>query len=259
MKARSRRRSVVDHRGAGLRPVDLARAAGISTQQIRNYADAGILPPAPRTAAGHRRFDESHLDALLAYRALAGGCGPQAAQAIMLAVDAADAAGALAGLDAAHASLHEQRLALAATREAVEAVAEQEPALPLRPSSGLPIGKVAALLGVRTSALRTWESAGLLSPGREPGTGYRRFGPADVRDARIIAVLRQSHYRLPQIRSVLDDLRRTGGREALRAALADRNATLVRQATALLEAAGHLHRCLARLAADELPSPTAAR
>ncbi|MEV6210278.1 MerR family transcriptional regulator [Kitasatospora sp. NPDC051914] len=244
-----------------MRPVDLARAAGISTQQIRNYADAGILPPAPRTAAGHRRFDEGHLDALLAYRALAGGCGPQAAQAVMLAVNAADTAGALAGLDAAHASLHEQRLALAATRKAVEAVAEPEPALPLplRASSGLPIGKVAALLGVRTSALRTWESAGLLSPGRAPGTGYRRFGPADVRDARIIAVLRQSHYRLPQIRSVLDDLRRTGGREALRAALADRNATLVRQATALLEAAGHLHRCLARLAPEEPASPTAAR
>jgi DNA-binding transcriptional MerR regulator len=32
--------------------VDLARLAGVSAQQIRNYADAGILPPVPRTAVG---------------------------------------------------------------------------------------------------------------------------------------------------------------------------------------------------------------
>jgi DNA-binding transcriptional MerR regulator len=31
----------------GLRPVDLARRAGISTQLVRNYESAGTLPPAP--------------------------------------------------------------------------------------------------------------------------------------------------------------------------------------------------------------------
>ncbi|WP_037676124.1 MerR family DNA-binding transcriptional regulator, partial [Streptomyces afghaniensis] len=37
-----------------LRPVDLARLAGVSTQQIRNYEDAGVLPPAARTESGYR-------------------------------------------------------------------------------------------------------------------------------------------------------------------------------------------------------------
>lgn len=60
---------------AGLRPIDLARMAGISTQQIRNYADAGILPPAPRTPAGYRRFEARHGKALLTYRTLARGYG----------------------------------------------------------------------------------------------------------------------------------------------------------------------------------------
>ncbi|MFC6937015.1 hypothetical protein ACFQHO_46595 [Actinomadura yumaensis] len=40
-----------------LRPVDLARAAGISTQQVRNYLDAGVLPPrdGPRRGTGCSR------------------------------------------------------------------------------------------------------------------------------------------------------------------------------------------------------------
>ena len=47
-----------------LRAVDLGRLAGVSAQQIRNYADAGILPPVPRSAAGYRRFGDAHRRAL---------------------------------------------------------------------------------------------------------------------------------------------------------------------------------------------------
>ncbi|WP_246122400.1 MerR family DNA-binding transcriptional regulator [Actinoallomurus bryophytorum] len=32
----------------------------MSTQQVRNYEDAGVLPPVPRTAGGYRRFADSH-------------------------------------------------------------------------------------------------------------------------------------------------------------------------------------------------------
>jgi DNA-binding transcriptional MerR regulator len=215
--------------------------AGLSTQQIRNYADAGILPAVPRTATGHRRFGDAHRLALLAYRALARGCGPVDARAIMRTLHAGDLPGALARLDAAHASLHEQRLSAQATKDALEAVAQRSPDTPALPRRDVRIGEVAAHLGVRTSALRTWESAGLLTPGREPGTGYRRFTPSDVRDAQMISLLRRAHYPLPQIRPILDGLRRSGGSDALRAAIAGRNARLTRQAAAMLEAAGHLH------------------
>ncbi|GAT68187.1 merR family transcriptional regulator [Planomonospora sphaerica] len=235
----------MDRTGPGLRPVDLARAVGVSTQQIRNYAAAGVLPPVPRTAAGYRRFDIRHLRALLAYRALARGHGPDTAQSIMQAVHAGDVPLALRLIDAGHAALHEQRLSLQATGEALETVAEQTPETPEAPESprsGLRVGEVAARLGVRPSALRLWESAGLLAPGREPGTGYRRFGPADVRDARMIGMLRRSRYPLEQIRSVLDGLRRNGSSDALRAAVAQRQEELTRRAAAMLEGAGHLHR-----------------
>lgn len=234
--------------GTALRPVDLARAAGVSTQQIRNYADAGILPPTPRSPAGYRRFGTRHRDALLTYRALLPAYGPDTAQAIMRAVHAGDLSLALTLIDAGHVALHEQRLSLRAAGEALEAVAKETPDDTPQPDTSpdtpqrLRIGEVAARLGVRTSALRVWESAGLLAPEREPGTHYRWFSPADVRDARIVSILRQGHYPLPQIHAVLEGLRETGSPDALRAAIAQRLAGVTARATAMLAASGRLHR-----------------
>jgi DNA-binding transcriptional MerR regulator len=226
---------------ASLRPVDLARAADISTQQVRNLLDAGVLPPASRSAAEYRQFGERHRRALLAYQALAAGYGQRTAQAIMRAVHGEDLATALALIDAAHAALHEERLALQATGEMLEAVAEG-PAPSPPPRSELRVGEVAAILGVRPSALRVWEAAGLLAPQRERSTGYRRYGPADVRDARMVVALRRAGYPLEQIEPVLDGLRRTGNADALRAALARRRAELTRQTFAALDGAGLLYR-----------------
>ncbi|MDL4776866.1 MULTISPECIES: MerR family transcriptional regulator [Thermomonosporaceae] len=234
----------MDGAAAGLRPIDLARWAGVSTQQIRNYEDAGILPPAERIPSGHRRFQERHRRALAAHRTLVRGYGPRDAQAIMRAVHAGDLPGALALVDAGHAALHEQRLSLEAAGEALEAVAERPPDALVLPRSGLRIGEVAAHLGVRTSALRVWESTGLLVPRRDPGTGYRRYGASDVRDARMVSMLRQGRYPLEEIRPVLEGLRRTGGSDALREAIAQRRAGLAERARAMLEGSCHLHHYL---------------
>ncbi|MFE0803304.1 MerR family transcriptional regulator [Streptomyces sp. NPDC058812] len=223
-----------------LRTVDLARQAGLSTQQIRNYEDAGVLPPAGRTESGYRVFGERHRQALMTYRKLREGYGPVPATRVMRAVHEGDVPGALALVDAAHAALHEERGSLRAASEALEALADQG-LEPLPGPGGLRIGEVAALIGVRTSALRVWEAAGLLAPGRERGTGYRLYGPADVRDARVVRTLRRSHYLFDHIRPVLDGLRREGGSEALRAAIAAREQALTARTRAMLAGAGRLH------------------
>jgi DNA-binding transcriptional MerR regulator len=160
----------------------------------------------------------------------------------MRAVHAGDLPLALTLVNASHAMLHEQRLSLQAAGEALEAVAEQTPDTSALPRSGMRIGEVAAYLGVRTSAIRVWESAGLLTPKRDPGTRYRRFSSTDVRDARMINMLRQGGYPLPQIQLILDGLRQTGSSDALRAAIAQRQAGLTQRATAMLEGSNRLHR-----------------
>jgi DNA-binding transcriptional MerR regulator len=227
-----------------LRPVDLARLAGVSTQQVRSYEEAGVLPPATRTASGHRTFTDVHRRALLTYRTLVKGYGPVAATHIMRTVHAGDVAGALALVDAAHAALHTERTDLHAATAALEALAGVEPQ-PLPGPGALRVGEVAALLGVRPSALRVWEAAGLLAPGRERGTRYRTYGPADVRDARLIQTLRRSHHPLDQIRPVLEGLRREGSSAALRAAITAHGEALAERTRAMLEGSGALYEYLA--------------
>ena len=220
-----------------MRPIDLAREAGVSTQQVRNYVDWGVLPPAPRTESGYRVLGERHRDALLTYRALAKGFGWAAAKTIMNAVHDGDPDTALALVNEAHADVHEQTRRLAATAEALAAVASTAPP----PRSDLRIGEVARVLGVRTSALRVWESADLLVPEREHGTGYRRYTAADIRDARMITMLRQNGYGLEQIHPILAGLRESGSSDALMAAVATRRAALVARTRLMLAGAAHLH------------------
>ncbi|MGW4075631.1 MerR family DNA-binding transcriptional regulator, partial [Streptomyces asiaticus] len=70
-----------------LRPIDLARPHGLSTQAVRNYEEAGILPPADRTPTGYRSYTSLHAGALRAFLALVPGHGHQMATSIMRAVN----------------------------------------------------------------------------------------------------------------------------------------------------------------------------
>lgn len=228
----------------GLRPVDLARRAGVSTQLVRNYEAAGILPPAPRSDTGYRQYGPEHVSALLTYRALAPGFGAETATEIMRAVHDGQEALAYRLVDAAHAALHEQRLATDAASEALAALAAENVDQLTGPS--LLVGGLAHRLGIRTSALRVWEAAGLLAPTREPGTKYRRYGPEQVRDARIIHMLRQGRYYFEQIRPVLDGLRRTGSTDALRTAIAERRAAHDRQTRTMLYGGALLHQLISQ-------------
>ncbi|GAA3856618.1 MerR family transcriptional regulator [Saccharothrix violaceirubra] len=223
-----------------MRPVDLARAAGISAQQVRNHLAEGVLPPAERTPSGHRRFGEHHLAALLAFRALGRACGWDTARAVMHAVHDDDLSRGLALLDAAHADLHVQRLDLDRTAEALESFVEVAESVP---RGGLRVGDLAARLGVRPSALRVWETAGLLHPARDRD-GHRRYSAADVRDARLVLVLRRSRHGLSDIAPIMDRFRAAGGREALRAAVTARRSEVADRSRAMLDAAVLLHACV---------------
>lgn len=56
-----------------LRVVDVAATAGISTQQVRNYLDEGVLPPVERTPSGYRVLTVGHVRALAVLRRMARG------------------------------------------------------------------------------------------------------------------------------------------------------------------------------------------
>ncbi|MFG1615216.1 TioE family transcriptional regulator [Nonomuraea wenchangensis] len=260
--------------GRRLRPVDLARGHGLSTQAVRNYEEAGILPPADRTAAGYRAYTPRHAQALRAFLALVPAHGHATATAIMRAVNEGAVEDALRRLDESHAQLLDDRRTLEAVERALADLAQPSgdegghgadlaqpsggagghatspappSAAPTSPPTGEHgtdatfIGPLARRLGLRPATLRKWERAGLVRPRRDPKTGYRVYSAADVRDARLAHQLRRGGYLLEQIAPLIEQVRAAGGVEPLRAALDGWRDRLSARGRAMLSAAAELN------------------
>ncbi|WP_043629355.1 TioE family transcriptional regulator [Nonomuraea candida] len=257
--------------GDRLRPVDLAREHGLSTQAVRNYEQAGILPPAGRTAHGYRTYTARHARALRAFLALIPGHGHQTATSIMQAVNRGATEEALRLIDESHAQLLDDRRTLRAVEQALRAlgppgsppdmpgspdtprsprrpaspdvpgpVGPPGPGEPLAPGGATFIGPLARRLGIRPATLRKWERAGLVEPRRDPQTGYRVYTAADVRDAQLVHQLRRGGYLLEQIAPLIRQVRAAGGLEPLEGALRDWQARLSARGRAMVRGAAAL-------------------
>jgi DNA-binding transcriptional MerR regulator len=227
--------------GARLRPVDLARGHGLSTQAIRNYEAAGILPAADRTPHGYRTYTPLHAQALRAFLALVPGHGHRTATAVMQAVNRDATEDALRLLDESHAQLLDDRRTL----QAVEAALSDVDPLP-RERGDTFVGPLSRRLGIRPATLRKWERAGLVRPRRDPQTGYRVYTEADVRDALLAHQLRRGGYLLRQIAPVIAQVRTAGGVAPLEAMLRDWRARLCARSRAMLAGAAALDAYLDR-------------
>ncbi|MEV4223271.1 TioE family transcriptional regulator [Nonomuraea sp. NPDC049725] len=218
-----------------MRPVDLAREHGLSTQAIRNYEDAGILPAAGRTAHGYRAYTPLHAEALRAFLALVPGHGHQTATSIMQAVNRGAVEDALLLVDESHGLLLDDRRTL----QAVEAALRDLAPVPQERGDTF-IGPLARKLGLRPATLRKWEKAGIVRPRRDPLTGYRVYDAADVRDARLAHQLRRGGYLLEQIAPLIAQVRAAGGVAPLEATLREWQARLSARGRAMLGAAAAL-------------------
>ena len=226
-----------------LRPADLAREHGISTQAVRNYEQDGFLPPAARTPSGYRVYTEAHAAALRAFLALIPAYGHATAGGIMHAVNDNDLGRALTLVDRGHEQLLRDRETLNAVRKAIgllTAGPAPEPA-----TTGWSIGELAHRLGVTAATVRAWERAGILAPSRDRATGYRVFRAADIRDAELAHLLRRGGYPLAHIATVVEQVRTAGGTESLVDALATWQDRLTARGLAMLDAAARLSAYLA--------------
>jgi DNA-binding transcriptional MerR regulator len=217
------------------RPVDLAREHGLSTQAVRNYEAAGILPAADRSPAGHRAYTRRHRLALAAFLALLPGHGHPAATAIMQAVNRDAVEDALRLIDEGHVQLLDDRRTLQAVESALK---DLEPPPPERGDTF--VGPLARRLGLRPATLRKWERAGLVQPRRDRRTGYRVYSPADVRDVLLVHQLRRGGYRLEQIAPLMTQVRAAGGLEPLTPMLHHWHARLTARSRAMLTGAAAL-------------------
>jgi DNA-binding transcriptional MerR regulator len=221
--------------GGQLRPVDLARGHGLSTQAIRNYEAAGILPPAERSPHGYRTYTPRHARALGAFLALVPGHGHQSATAILRAVNRDATEEALRLIDESHAQLLDDRRTLRSVEAALRDLG------PVSQERGeMFVGALARRLGIRPATLRKWERAGLVRPRRDPRTGYRVYGAADVRDALLAHQLRRGGYRLAQVAPLIAQVRSAGGVAPIASMLRDWHARLSARGRAMLTGAAAL-------------------
>jgi DNA-binding transcriptional MerR regulator len=226
-----------------LRPADLARERGISTQAVRNYERDGFLPPAARTPSGYRVYTEVHASALRAFLSLVTAYGHATAGGIMHAVHADDVERALTLVGRGHEQLLRDRETLNTVRKAIghlTAGPAPEPA-----TTAWSIGELAHHLGVTAATVRAWERAGILVPARDRATGYRVYQAADIRDAELAHLLRRGGYPLAHIATVVEQVRTAGGTESLAAALETWQARLTARGLAMLDAAARLSAYLA--------------
>lgn len=226
-------------RGEKLRPIDLARRHGLSTQAVRNYEEAGVLPAAARTAHGYRTYTPLHARALRAFLALVPGHGHRTATAVMRAVNEGAADEAFRLIDESHAQLLRDRETLRAVERALRDLSPRADTAASRPRRTF-IGPLAEELGIRPATLRKWEAAGLVRPRRDPLTGYRVYDEADVRDARLVHQLRRGGHLLEQIAPLIAQVRTAGGLEPLEGALREWHGRLSARGRAMLSGAAEL-------------------
>ena len=219
------------------RPVDLARAHRLSAQAVRNYEQAGVIPPAARTVSGYRVYTDEHAGALDAYVALVPGHGYRAAGEIMRSVLHGDLPTALAVIDTAHVQLQRDRQTVDRVASAALVLASCTPAAP-SPDGPVSVGVLAHRIGVTPATLRKWERAGILAPARSRTA--RIYSPDDVRDAELAHLLRRGGYLLKHIATVIEQVHTAGGPGPLAASINQWRDRLTARGRAMLTGSARL-------------------
>lgn len=192
-----------------LRPIDLAKAIGLSTQTVHNYECLEFIPQAERSKKGYRLYTVQHLRAIQVARIVIAGHGWERARRIMSHVHSGELDSALAIIDEHHAQIHADRCEVEQTLEILRTSSTLLQELTKgsgNKSKGLRVGEVAKLAGVRVSAVRFWEEQGLLQPVRDKESKYRLYDDDQVRKLQIVVLLRKSGYDFAAIRTVLKQL-----------------------------------------------------
>lgn len=229
-------------RSAPLRTLDVARASGYSVQQVRDLERLGVIPPATLSPNGYRLYAPVHVQALGAYRGLAGAIGAVGARQLLTDLRGQTVTEAAAAITEVHARLARERDEALRARAALRAIEAEatSPGRDAEPADSMTITELAGALGVRTSTLRFWEQEGLVSPERVTSVHARRYGVHAIGEARIVAALRNSGYGIPAVQAIMTSLHGLGGIEDAERILQHRLDRIADRSVALLRAGADL-------------------
>ncbi len=192
---------------------------GVHANTVRLYEARGFIAPVPRSQGGYRLFSRLHLEQMrLAHLALKWPYLGSQSVVVELVKSAAEGDLGMA-MELAYQYLADVRIERTRAEAAIEFLERWAHGQVLETTRRtLSISQVADHLAVTTDQLRNWDRSGLLNVPRDPLTGYRAYGAAEIGRLRVIRMLRQSGYSVMAILRMLRQFDR-GEAERLRDAL----------------------------------------
>ncbi len=187
-----------------LKTSDIAKSVGIHVNTVRLYEAWGFIAPVPRSKSGYRLFTPLHLEQMrLAHLALKYPYpgGKEVVLELVKCVVEGDLGMAMELAYHYLANIRTEQTHAEAAIEFMERWARGQVLDTTRRS--LSITQAANHLGVTVDQLRNWERNGLLTIPRDPRTGYRQYGAAEIGRLRVIRMLRQTGHSMMAILRVL--------------------------------------------------------
>lgn len=193
-----------------LKTSDIARATGIHPNTVRKYEEMGYLPRPLRGPNGYRLFTERHLDqtllVVLSLRCswLGETIKQRALETVMRSASDDFAAARESAAALLSEIVEERRRAELASELLAEWAASRAPGS--EAAAGMTIREAAAHLNVTAHTLRNWDRNRLLAVPRDPVSGYRTYGPAELRRLTVIRALRRAGYNVMSILNMFRQL-----------------------------------------------------
>lgn len=184
-------------------PGQIATELAISTTTLRRYEKEGLIPHVPRTPSNHRYYTSIHFQAFIAIRSLLKGYEIPAVYEVLRKVKRGETNDALwlVNQQLYNSQLEKQRM------EDIWKMVQQVDFANDRKvgtTEAMTIGKVAEAAGVNTSAIRHWETEGLIFSERDPNNGYRMYTRSELRKILVISSLRKSVYYIEHMKELLN-------------------------------------------------------
>ncbi|MFK7691279.1 MerR family DNA-binding transcriptional regulator [Paenibacillus sp. HJGM_3] len=175
-----------------MRPKKMATTFMISASTLRNYEAKGLIPPAERSAKGHRMYTDLHAAYLGCIQGMAPAFGMETTTEALHDLQHDKPHDALWAIRKKEVALYEERVKLERLIEDIRQQSNENKSPNTK--ERFAINEVSKMTKVPKSTIRYWEQAGYVTADRDDENRYRYYSKGHLLKIRLIHVLQSSVY-----------------------------------------------------------------